>query len=307
MNSPVISVENLVKRYGGFTAVDGISFAVGKGEIFGLLGPNGAGKTTTLEILEGLRDRDGGAVSVLGLDPRAESRRLRDRIGVSLQATALPGKLKVREALAIFGRLYSRRADPDALLDKLQLREKAEGFFADLSGGQKQRLALALALVNEPEIVFLDEPTTGLDPQVRREIHGLIESLRAGGRTVIVTTHYIEEAERLCDRVAIIDRGRIVALDTPRELQKRHVREGLIEIHLAAPLPDGLVPEIAGATVARIGEGNGFRITSDRPAQALVEAVQWLTARGATIADLNLKRATLEDAFIELTGRSLRD
>src|SRR5580700_9150256 len=213
-----IHVSGLRKSYGDFEAVRGIDFDVAQGEVFGLLGPNGAGKTTTVEILEGLRPRSAGDVQVLGYDPAADTRAIKDRIGVCLQSTNLPDKMTVRESLALFASFYSRGVDRDELLKRLQLWEKRNTFYSKLSGGQKQRVALALALVNDPQLVFLDEPTTGLDPQVRLEIHGLISELRESKRTILMTTHYIEEAERLCDRVAIVDQGQIIALGTPREL-----------------------------------------------------------------------------------------
>ena len=221
MSDSVISVRGLRKSYGALEAVKGIDFEVQAGEVFGLLGPNGAGKTTTVEILEGLRPRSGGEVRVLGFDPDRQKQALKDRIGVCLQATNLPDKIKVHEALELFGSFYTRTGDGDALLQRLQLWEKTEAGYATLSGGQKQRLALALALINDPQMLFLDEPTTGLDPQVRLEIRDLIEELRAEKRTILMTTHYIEEAERLCDRVAIIDAGPIIAIGSPRELQAK--------------------------------------------------------------------------------------
>jgi len=300
-------VEDLRKNYGAVEAVRGISFEVKPGEVFGLLGPNGAGKTTTLEILEGLRLRDGGSARVLGLDPGSDSKILRDRIGVALQATNLPPKLKVREALALFARLYSRKADAAQLLKRLQLEEKADAFFSQLSGGQKQRLALALALINDPQVIFLDEPSTGLDPQARREIHALIESLRAEGRTVVLTTHYIEEAERLCDRVGIVDHGKLIALGPPAQLQRVHLAGGLIEIHLAAPLPVGDPPALNGAKIEVNSDRCHLLITSEQPAKTLVEAVKWLDGANLSIEDLSLKRPSLEDVFIALTGRRLRE
>src|SRR5271155_4168969 len=217
--APAIAVEGLKKSYGEVEAVKGIDFQIEPGEVFGLLGPNGAGKTTTIEILEGLRPRSAGRVTVLGYDPDTQRQQLKDRIGVCLQATNLPEKIRVREALQVFSAFYSRNVNLDRLLQRLQLKEKREAFYGTLSGGQKQRLALALALVNDPQLIFLDEPTTGLDPQVRVEIHSLLDELKTERRTILMTTHYIEEAERLCDRVAIIDEGRIIALDTPRNLQ----------------------------------------------------------------------------------------
>ena len=231
-----ISVQGLYKSYGDVEAVRGIDFEVAPGEVFGLLGPNGAGKTTTVEILEGIRQRTRGEVRVLGYDPDKQKTELKDRIGVCLQATNLPDKIRVSEALEVFGALYSRMLDPNVLLKRLQLYDKKDAFYQTLSGGQKQRLAIALGLINDPALLFLDEPSTGLDPQVRLEIHALIEELKAEKRTILLTTHYIEEAERLCDRVAIVDAGKIIAMGTPRELQDRSAGKSTIEISCNRPL-----------------------------------------------------------------------
>src|SRR6204780_1876429 len=206
--SPAISVHGLKKSYGEVEAVKGIDFEIQPGEVFGLLGPNGAGKTTTVEILEGLRPRSEGKVEVLGFDPDRQRQKLKDRIGVCLQATNLPEKIRVREAMQVFASFYSRNVDLNKLMQRLQLEEKRDAFYGTLSGGQKQRLALALALVNDPQLIFLDEPTTGLDPQVRVEIHSLLEELKKEHRTILMTTHYIEESERLCDRGALVDEGK---------------------------------------------------------------------------------------------------
>jgi len=241
MSNP-IEVEALKKSYGPLAAVKGIDFAVCAGEVFGLLGPNGAGKTTTVEILEGLRPRTGGRVSVLGCDPEVQTRQLKDRVGVCLQSTRLPEKIKVREAMELFGALYTRTVDTVQLLKRLQLWEKREAQYSTLSGGQKQRLALALALINDPQVLFLDEPSSGLDPQARLEIHELVQHLRAEKRTILLTTHYIEEAEKLCDRVAIVDEGRIIAMGTPREIQERTLANSVIEIECEQPVPAGDLP-----------------------------------------------------------------
>ena len=304
---PVIQVAGLHKSYGDFEAVRGIDFEVAEGEIFGLLGPNGAGKTTTVEILEGLRTRSQGQVSVLGYDPEISKRSLKDRIGVCLQATNLPDKLRVHEALEWFAAFYSRQADRDKLLQRLQLWEKRGEFYSKLSGGQKQRVALALALVNEPKLVFLDEPTTGLDPQVRLEIHTLIEELRAAKRTILLTTHYIEEAERLCDRVAIIDEGKIVALGSPRELQERVFGQSRIEIVTAQPMPADLPSFEAVAKHSLSENAKTLVIHSTRPARTLPDLIKWIDQRGLELEDIHLRRPTLEDVFIELTGKKLRD
>ncbi|MCS7041613.1 MAG: ABC transporter ATP-binding protein [Bryobacteraceae bacterium] len=308
MASAAVSVRGLRKLYGGFEAVRGIDFEVAEGEIFGLLGPNGAGKTTTVEILEGLRQRSAGEVSVLGYDPEKETAAVKDRIGVALQATNLPEKLRVSEAAELFASFYSRAADIEALLRRLQLWDKRQAFYSTLSGGQKQRLALALALVNEPELVFLDEPTTGLDPQVRLEIHTLISRLREQRKTVLLTTHYIEEAERLCDRVAIIDEGRIVAMGSPRELQQRVLGHARVEVTTVQPMPEELPEAWADGVAVAFGDGRR-RLTAaaEKPARVIVELVKWLEAAGVEIEDMHIRRPTLEDVFLELTGKTLRD
>jgi len=303
----VIHVAGLHKAYGDFEAVRGIDFDVSEGEVFGLLGPNGAGKTTTVEILEGLRPRTQGDVKVLGFDPEISKRDLKNHIGVCLQATNLPDKLRVHEALDWFAAFYSQRADRNKLLQRLQLWEKRNDFYSKLSGGQKQRVALALALVNDPHLVFLDEPTTGLDPQVRLEIHTLIEELKATRRTVLLTTHYIEEAERLCDRVAIIDAGKIVALGSPRELQERVFGQSRIEVVTVHPML-GDLPSIEA--VAKHSVSDDFKtlvVHSTKPARTLPDLIRWIDQKGFELEDIHLKRPTLEDVFIELTGKKLRD
>ena len=307
-NGAVISVRGLRKSYGTFEAVRGISFEVHPGEVFGLLGPNGAGKTTTVEILEGLRQRSAGETIVLGYDPGLETRAIKDRIGVCLQATNLPDKIRVHEALALFGSFYSRNADQEKLLERLQLTDKRNEFYSKLSGGQKQRVALALALVNEPQLLFLDEPTTGLDPQVRLEIHGLIQELRDAKRSILLTTHYIEEAERLCDRVAIIDEGQIIEIGTPREIQQRTLGHSRIEIRCEQPLPEAEANSFLLAEKHSFSEDRkSLTVDSTHPAKTIVELVKWIDQHGIDLADIHLKRPTLEDVFIELTGKRLRE
>ncbi len=302
-----IQVSGLHKSYDAFEAVRGIDFEVRPGEIFGLLGPNGAGKTTTVEILEGLRPRTSGDVKVLGFDPSIDVKAIKDRIGVCLQSTNLPDTVKVHEALSWFAAFYSRSSDRDALLKRLQLWDKRNEYYSKLSGGQKQRVALALAMVNEPEMIFLDEPTTGLDPQVRMEIHKIIEELRDAKRTVLLTTHYIEEAERLCDRVAIIDQGKIIALGTPREIQQQTLGQSRIEVSTTAPMPLA-VPEIQAAERHLFNETRtSLTVYSSRPARTLPDLVRWIEQSGLELEDIHLKRPTLEDVFIELTGKKLRD
>lgn len=307
MPEPAISVRALRKNYGAVEAVRGIDFEIQSGEVFGLLGPNGAGKTTTVEILEGLRPRSGGEVTVLGFDPERQKQQLKDRIGVCLQATNLPEKIRVREALHVFSSFYSRNVDTNGLLRRLQLEDKRDAFYGTLSGGQKQRLALALALVNDPALLFLDEPTTGLDPQVRVEIHGLLEQLRGEKRTILLTTHYIEEAERLCDRVAIIDQGRIIAMDTPRQLQRQSRAASTIVVTCDQPFPQHR-PAWAEALDSTADEtGRSLTVVSRRPAATLVELIKWIDQSGFELLDVHLKQPTLEDVFIELTGKRLRE
>jgi len=304
---PAIEIKGLRKSYGDFEAVRGIDFDVAPGEVFGLLGPNGAGKTTTVEILEGLRERTAGEVRVLGYDPAIDVRSIKDCIGVCLQSTNLPDKITVREALTLFAAFYSRHVDHDKLLQRLQLWDKRNEFYVRLSGGQKQRVALALALINDPQMIFLDEPTTGLDPQVRLEIHSLISELRDAKRTILLTTHYIEEAERLCDRVAIVDQGKIIAMGTPREIQARTLGTSRIEIHTAQPMPSE-VPVFQESEKRVLNEGRTvLTVYSTRPARTLPELVKWVDQNGLDLEDIHLKRPTLEDVFIELTGKRLRE
>jgi len=272
------------------------------------LGPNGAGKTTTVEILEGLRQRSSGETLVLGFDPGIQPRKIKDRIGVCLQATNLPEKIKVHEALTLFASFYSCKVDRNQLLERLQLADKRDEYYSKLSGGQKQRVALALALINDPQLLFLDEPTSGLDPQIRLEIHGLIQELRDAQRSILLTTHYIEEAERLCDRVAIIDEGRIVEIGTPREIQQRTMGHSRIEIECEQPVPaQGLPAFLLGERHEFSDDRRALTVHTEQPARTIVELVKWIDQAGIGLADIHLKRPTLEDVFIQLTGKRLRD
>jgi ABC-2 type transport system ATP-binding protein len=306
MTNSILQVENLVKRYGNVEAVRGVSFNVAEGEVFGLLGPNGAGKTTTVEILEGLRAPDSGRVSVCGLDPQEDPAKLKREIGAALQSTSLPEKLRVMEALKLFSSFYKRHRDPEELLKRFGLVEKRNAFYGQLSGGQKQRLALAMALVNDPQVLFFDEPTSGLDPQVRREIYDIVEELKREKKTIVMTTHYIEEAERLCDRVAIIDHGQVIALGSPRELKERSGDKTRVEVRLHKPDSPEILKKLEGVTECR--ELNGaYILQAQRPPQAIVSLVKHLEAQGNELLGLEILTPSLEDVFIELTGRRLRD
>jgi ABC-2 type transport system ATP-binding protein len=309
---PVISANGLLKRYGALVAVDGISFSVETGEIFGMLGPNGAGKTTTMEMLEGLREPDEGSATVLGSDVVREARAIKTRIGVQLQATALPPLTRVREAIDLFGALFPTARPTDDLLREFDLESKATTYATELSGGQMQRLSIALALVNDPEVIFLDEPTTGLDPQARLNIWDVIEDVRRRGKTVVLTTHNMEEAERLCSRIAVIDHGRIVALGTPASLIAAHAPGTTIEFDAPHGVDEEALARIEG--VDKVSVDARVAVSTRAPERVLRELLDpdahWLR-RGdggevAGIRDLRVRQGTLEDVFIALTGRSLR-
>ncbi|HZS94610.1 MAG TPA: ABC transporter ATP-binding protein [Chloroflexota bacterium] len=305
--SAVIDARGLSKRYGSLTAVDDISFQVLAGEIFGLLGPNGAGKTTTLEMLEGLRTPDSGDATVLGESVVRHSRRVKERIGVQLQATALPPKTTVAEAIDLFGSFYSRRRPTDELLREADLVDRSTVYSEDLSGGQKQRLSIALALVNDPDLVFLDEPTTGLDPQARLNLWDIIAGIHERNKTVMLTTHYMEEAERLCDRVAVMDHGKIVALDAPGRLIARYAPGTSIEFE-TDQIDEPALRAIPGIDRMDV-EGSRVTLHTEEPEQvmgALFEPdAPWAPAV-RSMRDLRVRTGTLEDVFIALTGRTLR-
>jgi ABC-2 type transport system ATP-binding protein len=304
----VITVDNLRKYYGNVKAVDGISFEVQEGEIFGFLGPNGAGKTTTIEMIEGYKTPDSGRVIALGLDPRKDGYELKERIGIMLQETSLYPDLRVGELLRLFACYYRRPADPDALLEMIGLEEKKRAFVRELSGGQRQRVAFVLALINDPELLFLDEPTAGLDPQSRRVIWEWIRLAREKGKTVFLTTHYIEEAEDLCDRVAIIDHGKIIALNTPKRLMASLSVEQRIEFVVEGKLNVARLEAIPGVTKA-LDEGQGaFTIYAPegKAQPALKSLITLAETNGFTLRGLTVEGATLEDVFIQLTGRRIR-
>jgi len=297
--SAVIEVQHLHKSYGDTVAVDDVSFTVADGEIFGILGPNGAGKTTTVESIEGLRAPDRGAISVLGLDPRRNRAELTQRLGVQLQDSQLPDRLRVAEALELYSSFYRAPADWRALMDALGLAGQSKTTFGQLSGGQKQRLSIALALVGNPQVVALDELTTGLDPQARRDTWALIEGVRDRGVTILLVTHFMEEAERLCDRVALIDAGRVVAMDTPAGLAGRVQADQRIQFLPSVPLDDALLTALPDVTsVTR--RGDVVVVTGNSNA---LNAVTSVLARHQIVArQLRVDQASLEDAFIALTG-----
>ncbi len=289
--APVIQVHQLTKNYGEVHAVQGIDFEVAAGSIFAMLGPNGAGKSTTVEILEGLRPRSGGDVSVLGFDPARDPHRLKSRIGVVLQQTVFQNKVRVRELIELYGNLYNARPDAPALLERFTLSEKANAFYSELSGGQKQKLALILAMINDPPIVFLDEPTTGVDAHTRRTIHDWLRTLRSEGRTVFLTTHYIHEAEQLADRVAIVAHGKIIKQGTVDEITSGVTMKSEVRIRTARP--SSIAPD-CNATLKVLN-----------PAEAISSLVRQLDSEKNELVDLSIWRPTLEDVFLKLTGESI--
>jgi ABC-2 type transport system ATP-binding protein len=306
MPRPVIQVSAIRKTYGKTVAVDEVSFEVHDGEIFGLIGPNGAGKTTTMECVEGLRKPDRGTISVLGLDPYRQVYQLQDRIGVQLQQAQLQKRIKVWEAVDLWASLYKKKpSDATRLLDQLGLSEKRDAWFMNLSGGQKQRLFIALALINDPEVVFLDELTTGLDPQARRAIWELVRGIRERGKTVFLTTHLMEEAERLCDRVAIIEHGKIIDIDTPQSLINRYCPERTVVLVTEDPSA-----QLCFQNIPRVDSvsGNNSQFTIRGHGDDLVaEVIHCLSENRIRVTDFRTIVPNLEDVFIKLTGHSIRD
>ncbi len=302
---PVIEVSGIRKTYGSTVAVSEVSFEVAEGEIFGLIGPNGAGKTTTMECIEGVRRPDSGQISILGLDPFRDVYRLQNRIGVQLQQAQLQKRIKVWEAVDLWASLYTNPVDPNRLLEQLGLSAKRNAWFMTLSGGQKQRLFIALALINDPEVVFLDELTTGLDPQARRAIWELVRGIRERGKTVFMTTHLMEEAERLCDRVAIIEHGKIVEIGTPEDLVRRHCPERTVLLATADAVAEEslrAIPSVESVTrrdcqFTLCGKGEDF----------VTEVIQCLSVNRIRVTDFRTVLPNLEDVFLKLTGHSIRD
>ncbi len=309
MPAPALRISALRKAYKDVVAVDGLDLEVHPGECFGLLGPNGAGKTTTIEICEGLNQPDSGEVEVLGETWKKDGRALRQRLGISLQETQFSDKLTVSETLQLFRSFYDRPRPLEEVLDAVQLGEKRNGRVGQLSGGQKQRLALACALVADPELFFLDEPTTGLDPQSRRQLWDLIAGVKRAGRTVVITTHYMEEAEHLCDRVAIVDHGKIIALGSPRELIASLGAQHVIEFRVvdgAGPITDPELLALDGARSVRKQDGT-WLLEAGHAHRTVPALLRFLQSRGIELAELGTHSASLEDVFVRLTGRHLRD
>ena len=304
MTTPAIRATDVTKRYGNLTAVDGVSLEVRPGEIFGIIGPNGAGKTTFMECLEGLRRPTSGTIDVLGEDPSHPTKRWRERIGVQLQTAALPPKITVNEAMALFASLYSDSADTGQLLNELGIAAKGRSYVDKLSGGQRQRVFIALALVGKPDVVFLDELTTALDPQARLAMWDVVRSIRQGGATVVMTTHYMEEAEALCDRVAVIDAGRLIALDTVPGLIASVTKGTKVQLRTSRQLGSGILDKIdgisdvtiAGTSVSMLWSGTGIP-------HAAIAAIE---AAGLTVANIRTSSPGLEDVFLTLTGRDMR-
>jgi ABC-2 type transport system ATP-binding protein len=305
MNQLAVQVNELVKQYGDVHAVDGVTFGVGMGEVFGLLGPNGAGKTTTVECVLGLRQPDSGTISVLGMEHGAQSRQIKARVGAQLQTTGLYPRLTVREQVDLFARLFPRSRPAESVIDMVGLQEKAKTQTKDLSGGQSQRLAVALSLINDPDLIFLDEPTTGLDPQARRGLWGIVRELKQGGKTVLFTTHYMEEAEQLCDRVAVIDRGQIIALDTPESLINQHFKQTAIEFVSLGEPPREQLSALPGVTQALFENGRPTLYSDDVP-RTMAGLFELVSSGALAFKDMVVRQATLEDVFLKLTGRRIR-
>jgi ABC-2 type transport system ATP-binding protein len=314
-NQAIIQVDGLVKRYGDHTAVNGIRFDVMQGEVFGLLGPNGAGKTTTMEMIEGLRLPDGGTAVVAGYDTRKDLKKVKEVIGVQLQSTSLFDLLKVREIAAMYASFYSNTVPIGPLLEEVLLKDKLNDRVKNLSGGQKQRLAIALALVNDPQIIFLDEPTTGLDPQARRTLWDIILRLKDRGKTIVLSTHYMDEAHILCDRICLMDRGEIVALDTPRNLvlnlQSDSAIEFRVPVHESSSEAEKqmFLKLLSGLRDVKQADmrKDVYVLYTDNLQNSLLDLIQQAAAQSIQFADLQTRTATLEDVFIHMTGRSLRE
>jgi ABC-2 type transport system ATP-binding protein len=301
-----VQVSNLIKKYGDLIAVNDISFSVERGEIFGLLGPNGAGKTTTVEMIEGLRRPDGGAIEVCGIDALKHRDQIKEIIGVQLQSTTLYDKIKVREAIDLFGGYYRKSLPTEQLLELVSITDKQNSYVAKLSGGQKQRVALALALVNDPQVVFLDEPSTGLDPQARRNVWDMVGDLKKQGKTVILTTHYMEEAEHLCDRVGIVDHGKVIALDSPRNLIETSDLKSAVEVTCKDENALEIMQKLDGVTKV-VQEGTRYLLHSKETSPVMRALTDLSENKTLRVESMSVRQGTLEDVFLLLTGRTLRD
>jgi ABC-2 type transport system ATP-binding protein len=302
----IIEVNNLEKKYGDVNAVNGISFSVEKGEVFGILGPNGAGKTTTVEMIEGLRKPNSGTINVCNIDALKEPQRIKEIIGVQLQATSLYDNIRVKEAIELFGIYYKNSLPAEQIMEEVSLMEKKNSPVSKLSGGQKQRLSVGLALVNDPEIIFMDEPTTGLDPQARHNVWSIVEKLRERGKTVVITTHYMEEAEQLCHRLAIIDQGKIIAMDTPDNLINKAGLATSIEFTTSKEL-NGLANKIPGIQKANHGSSYKYSVNTKRVAELLKDLTNLCYDNHIELTNISVRQATLEDVFLAMTGRKLRE
>ncbi len=302
----MVQVKGLVKRYGSFTAVNGVEFSVQKGEVFGLLGPNGAGKTTTIEMLVGLRKPDEGTALLAGFDVKNEINKVKGIIGIQLQSTSLFELLKVEEILHLYASFYPSHVDIEQLITDMLLTEKRKDRVKGLSGGQKQRLAIALALIHDPKVVFLDEPTTGLDPQARRTLWDIILRLKDQGKTILLSTHYMDEAHVLCDRIGIMDQGKLIALDTPTNLVKQLQSSSTIEFLISNPPEKEILLQLDG--VKEVGIRDKFvQLYTDELQKSLTALIQYTSLHNVSIEELQTRSATLEDVFIHMTGRSLRE
>jgi len=302
-----IEVTDLVKHYGDVKAVDGVSFTVAQGEVFGLLGPNGAGKTTTLEMIETLREPDSGSITVEGLDIKKKQRAIKELLGVQLQTTVFFDNLMMFEMIDLFASFYKKSLPTEELLAMVGLEDKHRAKLDELSGGQQKRVSVALALVNDPTIVFLDEPTTGLDPQARRNIWDVVDELREQDKTVVITTHYIEEAEQLCDRVAIMDLGKIIDIASPTELIERYASESSISFRMQPAIEMDKVKAITGVLKAEQRNHSDYTVTTDTPQDTLAGIFQAAYENDAVADEIAMRRATLEDVFLKITGRSLKE
>jgi ABC-2 type transport system ATP-binding protein len=304
--SKVIEVTNLVKSYGTVTAVNQISFEVPQGEVFGMLGPNGAGKTTTVEIIEGLRPADSGSATVLGMDVSKATRAVKERIGVQPQSAALFPSLTVREIINFFRSLYQKSVPTSQIVELASLQESQNVLFRNLSGGQQQRLSVSLAFVNDPEIIFLDEPTTGLDPQARRAMWEVVETFQRAGKTVVLTTHYMEEAQRLCDRIAIMDYGKIIALDSPQRLIESNFRESAIQFKMKDYPGDEVLTALPDVSKV-VRENDDVIVYTNNIPSAISGLLGMASQRSSELSELSVRQATIEDVFLKLTGKRIRD